>query len=167
MNIMNKEKAVYAIQTFMSFLNIAKVTQTENSQNMEGFREESLTLLEKLIANKMDPLTAIFQLNRLIEQVNQFLKAPYPLFVTDTTENLVRGEIVAFEHYLNQELKANHLTVQEEAPLFNDSLMLWEKVGVSLTAKEGIYEFSAIVEKLNSLLPQEEHYPLPDKKLYE
>jgi len=166
MHVMNKEKAIYAIQTFMIFLNIAKVTQNQNVVDMEEIREKSLTLLEKLMTHQIDPLTSIFQLNRLIEQANQLLKAPYPLSTADSSENLVKGEIVAFEHYLNQELKAQHLSLQDEVPLFNDSLILWEKVGISLTAKEGVCKFAALVEKLNSLLPREEHYPLPDENQY-
>jgi len=166
MNILNKEKAIYAVQTFMIFLNVTKETQKDNMQDFELCREKTLVLLEKLIANQSDPLSTIFQLNRLIEHVNQLLKAPYPIFITDTSENLVKGEIVAFEHFLNQELKANRLTIQEEAPLFNDSLSLWEKVGVSLTAQEGASEFAALIEKLNRLLPKEEQYPLPDTSQY-
>jgi hypothetical protein len=166
MSILNKEKAIYALQTFMSFLNIAKVTQVENAQDIENCRERTLVLLEKLLSNQLDSLSAIFQLNRLIELVNLHLRAPYPSCVTDSSESLVKGKIVAFEHYLNQELKAHHLTIQEEAPLFNDSLHLWEKVGVSLTAQEGVSQFALLIEKLNRLLPQEEHYPLPDATQY-
>ncbi len=166
MTILNKEKAIYAVQTFMTFLNIAKETQTQHAAQIDECRERTLVLFEKLIVNQTDALGAIFQLNRLIEQINRLLKAPYPVFATDTNENVVKGEIVAFEHYLNQELKANHLTIQQEAPLFNDSLNLWEKVGVSLTAKEGASEFAALVDKLNILLPNEEKYPPPDSSQY-
>jgi preprotein translocase subunit SecA len=166
MSVVNKEKATFAIQTFMMFLNITKKTQAQFQGEIEVNREQTLALLERLIANQIDPLSAIFQLNRIIDQVNKILRAPYPFFVTDTSENLIKGEIVAFEHYLNQELKAHHLTVQDEAPLFNDSLSLWEKVGVSLSAHEGAKEFAALVEKVNAFLPKEEQYPLPDISQY-
>lgn len=166
MNIVTKEKATYAVQTFMTFLNIAKVTQPQNEKDIETCREQALALLEKIIGNQHDPLTAIFNLNRLIEQMNKLLRAPYPILMTDTSENLVKGEIVAFEHYLHQELKGGRLAIHDEAPLFNDSLSLWEKVGVSLSAKEGISEFAALVEKLNTLLPADEQYPLPDATQY-
>lgn len=166
MAIINKEKVTFAIQSFLMYLNISKDSQNLKQEQVESFKEKTINLLEKLSTDQADPLSSALELNTLIETMNGFLKAPYPTLMTDTSENLVKGEIVAFEHYLNQELKANHLTVSEEAPLFNASLKLWENVGVSLSAKEGVSQFSAIVEKLNSLLPEDERYPLPEEEQY-
>ena len=166
MPVLSKEKALYAIQTFIMFLNITQETQKHINGALEKSKEQTYDLMGKLVAGQIGPLAACGELNILIEKLNQLIKAPYPNLVVDSIENLVKGEIVAFEHYLNQELKANHLTIQQEAPLFNDSLNLWEKVGVSLTAKEGVSEFAALIEKLNSLLPDDEKYPLPDITQY-
>src|ERR1700722_17188076 len=160
---LNKEQALYAIQTFLMFLNIAKVTDSQSGFDIQKYKDQVLQLLENLSSEQLDPSEAILQLNSLVKQVNQWLRAPYPIFLMDTSESLVKGKIVAFEHYLNQELKANHLTLQEESPLFNESLTLWDKVGVSLSAKEGVSELANLIEKLNRLLPHEEHYPIPDK----
>jgi hypothetical protein len=166
MTVLSKEKASYAIQTFIMFLNITKENQPALIADIEGLQEQAYLLLEKIVGGQLGPLTASLQLNGLIEKLNLLITAPYPSVLTDSSENLVKGGIVAFEHYLNQELKAHHITVQQEAPLFNDSLNLWEKVGVSLTAKEGASELAALVEKLNSLLPDNEKYPLPDINQY-
>lgn len=166
MTVLSKEKAAYAIQTFVMFLNITQENQKMLAGEIEKYKEQAYVLMAKLAGGEIGPLAASLQLNGLIEELNQLMKAPYPSLVADSSENLVKGEIVAFEHYLNQELKARHLTIQQEAPLFNDSLNLWEKVGVSLTAKEGVSEFAALVEKLNSLLPEKEQYPLPDITQY-
>lgn len=166
MSILNKDKALYAVQTFIMFLNITQENHKNINGALEECKEKSYDLMGKLVAGQIGPLAACGELNILIEKLNHLIKAPYPALVVDSTENLVKGEIVAFEHYLNQELMAQHLTIQQEAPLFNDSLNLWEKVGVSLTAKEGVSEFAAIVEKLNSLLPENEKYPLPDINQY-
>jgi len=124
--------------------------------------EKCLDLLEGLATEKIEGAKGALDLNALIEKMNQSLLAPYPSLPTDNLENFVKGEIVAFEHYLNQELKANHLTVQEEAPLFNESLTLWEQVGTQLSPQDGVSGFSAIIEKLNQLLPEEERYPYPE-----
>lgn len=163
MSIINKDKAAYAIQTFIMFLTIAKEGQ---SSDILSFKEQAIDLLTQLTSNQLDSESATMQLNTLIEKLNQFVKAPYPALMIDTTENLVKTEIVAFEHYLNLELKVNHLTIQQEAPLFNDSLRLWESIGVSLSAKEGISQFAALIEKVNGFLPENERYPLPDINQY-
>ncbi len=162
MSVLNKEKATYSISTFIMFLNIIGENQRKLSQEIEKYREEAYTLLVQLTADELGPLAASLQLNQLIEKFNHLIKTPYPVLVADSAVNLVKGDIVAFEHYLNQELKANHLSLQEESLLFSDSLKLWEQVGVSLSAKEGVSEFAALIEKLNSMLPDNERYPLPD-----
>lgn len=166
MGVLNKEKASFAIQSFLLFLGVSKDVRNLDHALLDEIKVKSLELLTQLQAGQQDPISSALKLNKLIEEVNLLLGAPYPSLMSDTNENLVKTEIVAFEHYLKQELKANHLSVQQEAPLFNDSLRLWEKVGVSLSAKEGVCEFSALIEKLNQMLPEEEHYPLPDENQF-
>lgn len=166
MSLVNRERITFSIQTFLLFLNAAKQSKSLKVEQAEGLREEALLLLESLENEKVDQEEIVRQFNALITKMNGFLSAPYPPFMTDTLENMVKGEIVAFEHYLNQELKANHLTVQQEAPLFNDSLHLWEQIGSSLSPKEGVLGLFVIVEKLNRMLPETERYPFPDENLY-
>lgn len=163
MSLVNREKIMYGIQAFLLFLNIAEQSKSLKKEQVEAFREETILLLEKL-TEECDEVA--IQFNKIIATMNDSLSAPYPAFATDSLENMVKGEIVAFEHYLNQELKASHLTVEQEAPLFNDSLHLWEQVGLTLSPKEGIEEWAIIVEKLNGMLPENERYPSPDEEQY-
>jgi hypothetical protein len=156
---MNKEQISYAIETLILFLSVAKEGPLGHTLL---FKEQAVALLIEFSSGKMNAELAVYQINRLIEALNQVLRAPYPLFKSDSAENLVKTEIVAFEHYLNQELKLKHLTIQQEAPLFNDSLRLWESIGVSVSIEEGVYQFTALIQKLNTLLPENEHYPIPD-----
>jgi len=162
MSFLSREKVTYSIQALLLFLNISKEASSLNDQEVEDIREKCLDLMESLSSEKIEGVRGALALNALIEQMNHSLSAPYPSLPTDNLENFVKGEIVAFEHYLNQELKANHLTVQEEAPIFNESLTLWEQVGSRLSAQDGVSELSALVEKLNLLLPEEERYPNPE-----
>lgn len=166
MGFLNVEKVSYGIQALLIFLNISKEAKSLKQTEVETFRAELLDLMQVLSSGKVSCEGVAKDLNDIIEKMNQSLTAPYPLLMTDTPESFVKSEIAAFEHFLNQELKANHLTVQQEAPLFNDSLKLWEKVGVSLTAKEGMKELYSIVEKTNKIVPEEEKYPLPDAEQY-
>ncbi|MCC5831811.1 MAG: hypothetical protein JJU12_02065 [Chlamydiales bacterium] len=162
MSFLNREKVIYSIQALLLFLNISKETNSLSEREVEEFRRASLDLMELLGAEKITGGKGAFELNTLINKMNQSLSAPYPRLQTDSIENFVKGEVVAFEHYLNQELKANHLTIHQEAPLFNQSLMLWEQIGTNLSAQEGSSELSLLVEKLNKLLPEEEQYPSPE-----
>lgn len=162
MSFLSREKVIYSIQALLLFLNISKESRSLSEHEAERFRNECLDLMEQLSAEKITGSKGAFELNTLIGKMNQSLSAPYPTLQTDSVENFVKGEIVAFEHYLNQELKANHLTVHDEAPLFNQSLVLWEQVGTKLSAEEGASELSVLVEKLNKLLPEEEQYPNPE-----
>jgi hypothetical protein len=164
MSFLSREKVIYSIQALLLFLNISKEAKSLSNKEAEDLRAECLHLMELLGAEKITGRKGAFELNTLIGKMNQSLSAPYPCLQTDSLENFVKGEIVAFEHYLNQELKANHLTVHEEAPLFNQSLILWEQIGTNLTAQEGSSELSMLVEKLNKLLPEEERYPDPENK---
>ncbi len=157
--MIGKKKVAYAIEAFILFLNMAQ------GADFTPLREEAVILSQKLIGDDLNAASATHELNLLIENLNRVLKTPYPALMTDTDENLVKTEIVAFEHYLNQGLKANHLTVHQEAPLFQDSMRLWERIGVSLTAKEGLFQFAALVEKVNHFLPENERYPVPDTTL--
>ncbi len=166
MSFLNTEKVSYGIQALLIFLNISKEAKSLKHAEVESFRTELLNLLEVLGAGKVSCEGVAKELNHLIEKINHSLTAPYPLLMTDTPESFVKSEIAAFEYYLNQELKANHLTVQQEAPLFNDSLKLWRKCGVSLSAKEGMKELYSIVEKTNRIVPEEKKYPLPDTEQY-
>lgn len=160
---LNSEKVNYHIQSLLMFLNIAKDAKTLAADFVENTKQEVLQIFSEA---SNDAEAAVFELNRLIEKMNAHLTAPYPILMTDTMENLVKGEIAAFEHFLNQELKANHLSLPDEASLFNDSLHLWEKIGVSLTPHEGIVELGKFVQKVNYLLPDEEKYPFPDADQY-
>jgi hypothetical protein len=162
LGILTKEKACYVIQTFIMFLNVTRKALSDHQEEIDKNKDLALQLLENVSQEKLGPLQATLELNALIGKMNFFLKAPYPQVTADTEENLVKGEIVAFEHYLNQELKANHLTLKQEAPIFNDSLRLWEKIGVTLDAREGAFELAHLVKKTNQMLPLEEQYPLPD-----
>ncbi|MFZ0565384.1 MAG: hypothetical protein WAM28_04290 [Chlamydiales bacterium] len=166
MSFLSVEKVTYALEALLMFLNISKESQSLPPESAEQIRKRSLELLQKLGAGEVDSLVAAKELNEIVEQMNQSLKAPYPFLMTDSAEEFVKGEIVAFEHYLSQELRAHHLNAHQEASLFNDSLRLWEQVGIDLSAREGISEFNAIIEKLNRLLPEEEHYPTPDEEQY-
>ena len=148
------------------FLDLTKYSKSLTSECVEKARAECLQLLEKLTSQEVESLGGAVRLNEIVEEVNKSLAAPYPFFMTDTAVNFVKGEIVAFEHYLNQELKAKHLNAQQEAPLFNDSLRLWEQVGTSLSAREGVAGFGALIEKLNRMLPEEEHYPFLDENQF-
>lgn len=159
-----REKVIYAVQTLIMFLGVAKEGPDGNTLK---FKEQAVDLLAALSTDAIDSETAIEQLNFLIARLNEVLKAPYPAFKNDSDENLVKNEIVAFEHYLNQELKVNHLTVQQEAPLFNDSLKLWESIGNSVSVQEGVSKFKTLIDKLNAYLPENEHYPAPDPDHFE
>lgn len=162
MDFLSRERVSHSIQALLLFLNISKEAKSLGAELAHSIRERCLDLLGELAAGQIDGAKGTLTLNALIEEMNATLAAPYPTLPTDTFENYVKGEIVAFEHYLNQELKAKHLTVQQEAPLFNMSLTLWEQVGTSLTAQQGASELSALVEKLNTFLPESERYPNPE-----
>ena len=79
-----------------------------------------MQLQDALQKEQIESKQAVMKLNQIIENLNANIRTPYPLFITDSFEDQLKGEVIAFEHYLNQELKANHLTIQQEAPLFND-----------------------------------------------
>src|SRR5262249_24102108 len=138
-----------------------KSTHSLTDDIADNLKAKCAKLLKAL--GEKDLNQSVQNLNKLIDEMNLYLRAPYPTFASDTLENFVKNEIVAFEHFLWSELKANHLTVQQEAPLFNDSLHLWEKVGTGMTPKEALMELSTIVARANKLLPESERYPFPDE----
>ncbi len=156
---LNEEKVSYAIQVFLLFLNVAQENKSISHEEMEKFREEAITISTHLQLKEVDISEALSKFNALVERMNSFLKTPYPTLLLDSPENFVKGEILAFEYYLHQELKANYLTVQQEKPLFNDALQLWEKIGTTLSLQQGLSEFSQIVKKHNSYLPDKSKYP--------
>lgn len=162
MNFLSPERVSHSIQALLLFLNISKESQSIEVQEIEDIRSQCLDLLEGLAVGKIDATKGAITLNEIIEHMNHSLSAPYPSIPTDNLENFVKGEIVAFEHYLNQELKAHHITIQEEGPLFNASVTLWEQVGTRLSAQDSTAELCALVEKLNTLLPEDEQYPFPE-----
>lgn len=162
MSFLNQEKVIHSIQALLLYLNLAGESKTLGAEEIEGVKAKCLDLLQNLSTNQLDPVSGVQALNKIIEQMNGSLRAPYPYIPIDSIENFVKGEIVAFEHYLNQELKTDHLTIHEEAPLFNESLTLWEQVGVSLSAEDGISGLSELIKKLNRFLPNDEHYPKPE-----
>jgi hypothetical protein len=163
MSFLSRGKVIYSIQALLLFLNISKESKSLSENEAVELREQCLDLLELLGAEKITESKGVFELNTIIGRMNQSLSAPYPILQTDSVENFVKTEIVAFEHYLNQELKANHLTIHDEAPLFNQSLILWEQVGTNLSAQEGSSQLSLLIEKLNKIVPEDERYPDPEK----
>lgn len=163
MSFLSREKVIHSIQALLLFLNISKEAKSLGENVVEELRTNCLDLMEQLATEQMTGSKGAFELNTLIGKMNQSLSAPYPSLQTDSVESFVKGEVVAFEHYLNQELKAKHLTVHDEAPLFNESLILWEQIGTQLSAQEGASELSVLIEKLNSLLPEDERYPPPEQ----
>ncbi len=163
MDVLSKDQVSYALQAFVLFLNISKGVRSIDQSLVEECRQAALDLMEKLLLDKQDSASCCAEFNELIAKINHSLTVPYPTLVNGTSETFIKTEILAFEHYLKQELQANHLSVQDEAPLFNDSVKLWEKIGASLSAKEGTIEFSGLIKKLNQIVPKEERYPLPDE----
>ncbi|MEZ5314760.1 MAG: hypothetical protein R3E91_00895 [Chlamydiales bacterium] len=163
MGFLNCEKVAYSIQALLLFLNLSKESDLLENKKVEEARLQCLDLINQLEMQKITANKGAFEVNRLIEILNQSLAIPYPIVEIDSLDSFLRGEIVAFEYYLNQELRVNHLTIQDETSLFHDSLTLWEQVGKKISAQEGILQFSLIVEQLNQLLPEQEHYPNPRK----
>ena len=161
--IIQAKNVIYHIEALIMFLNISKDAKTLSQNFVDKTIERCMQLIDNA---KKDPMQAANQLNKLIDEMNQALSAPYPQLMTDTVENYVKSEIAAFEHFLNQELKANRLTIQQEAPLFNHSLHLWESIGISMSPAEGISEFSMLIGQVNALLPDEQKYPFPDLTQY-
>ncbi len=151
MSFLSREKVSHSIQALLLFADISKQSDVVRAPCVE--------LMEKLESETITPSKGAFELNTLIEKMNHSLGAPYPLMQTDSAENFVKGEVVAFERYLNQGLKVNQLTIQDEAPLFDESLTLWEQIGTKLSAEEATSKLKSLIEKLNQLLPDDEYYP--------
>ncbi len=166
MEQLKSEKVIASIQRFLLFLDLSEQSKTLGIKEVRKHHKHAIDILEELSAKKIDAAKAGEQFNDLVKKVNKYLPlAPYPQVDTRSMNDLVRSDIVAFEHFVNQEMNAGHLPLQQETELFNKAMGIWDDVGVDDT-QDSVARFSRLVKKANALLPENEHYPIPDMKEY-
>lgn len=156
-----------AIQALLLFSGRSVENGILSKTHAEELKENCIELLEKLTRRLITTEEAAYELNQWIDDMNKSFKektqAPYPFLATKNAEMHMRSEVIAFEHYLNQQLLANRLPLQIETALFHEAYIVWKEVGVTLTPKQGAKNLAQIIQKLNASLNMKEHYPMPDE----
>ena len=166
---MEKEHIAFAVQTLMTVAGAALSSHSLEGDFVKGVHQRGKELLKQINEKKIDAPSAISEVKKLILDLNKSLPfdhAKFPPFATDYLENQVKNNVVAFELFLNHKLKAGLLTLEQENPLFADSLIIWRDVGGKLSAKEAIAQLAKLINKANSYLSEAEKFPLPDGSKY-
>lgn len=164
------EHISFAVQALLSFAHAAVGSKTLSSDKVQELNQKSSTLLDKIQEGKIDPTKACIEVKKIIQEINANLPkghAPYPTIASDVLEKQVKNNVIAFEFFLNHKLKTNELTLEQESPLFSDSLILWRDVGEKLTAREGMHQLLRLIAKANSYLSEDKRFPIPDPAKYQ
>lgn len=165
-------QVAFAARALMNFVHVMGRNKRITPSLTKTLKTNLALLIDKLEKKTMDPLIAAAELNKMIENLNQNFpkspdEAPYPSFLADDSRRLVLGQIIAFEHYIFQEMNAKRLPQDKEEPLFKDSTLLWQQVGLTkLSPKDGMRGLSHLIKRLNKSVSEEDHYPLPEDKNY-
>jgi hypothetical protein len=166
---MEKEHIAFALQSLMTVASAALGSQSLSGECVKEVHQRGRDLLKSMEEKKIEPNRAVSELKKLIVELNKglpFGQAQFPPFATDYLENQVKNNAVAFELFLNHKLKAGLLTLEQENPLFADSLLIWRDVGGKLNPKEGMVQLAKLIHKANSYLPDSEKFPMPDGSKY-
>lgn len=159
MSFLTYQNITSSIQAFILFLKRSQQAQLLKREDVENATDQCMKIIAGMDTKELSPEMGALEFNNCVDRVNQLLISPYPVIATDSIENFTKHEILAFEHYLNQELRLNNLNLQDETALFNESVALWELVGDRVTPDDGLAELSLLIGRLNGFLPENQRYP--------
>lgn len=159
---LKKEKLISTAQGFLIFLDLAQKNKVLKSSETKKPHQEILRILEELSKGKQNPDLAVNGLNQQIKAINeQMYQLRYPSVVTRTAHDFLRNEVVAFELFLNMAMNAKMISFEKETELFNKAVALWEDIG-HIKQSQSLVAFSNLVKQANALLPEKNHYPVPN-----
>lgn len=162
----------YAVQSFMMFLHGALQNKILTMAYVEEMKNRLSKLKQSLEVNKLSTQKAFLQLNQWIDETNGKLpkfpeQNPYPHFDQEFLNHQVSDQILAFQNYLFQIMKMQHLPLALESTIFTDAFKLWEKVFYnSLNPKSGVAALSKLIDKANGQLQEKDKYPKPNENFY-
>jgi hypothetical protein len=157
---MKREQINFAIQSLMAYATIALKNNQLTKNLAEHIRKQCLSLLEQIKMGKMEGNKGVENFS----QRNNHMK--YPFCEIRTSASHVKNEVIAFEHFVTQELISKKVPLKDEKEIFNEALFLWRDVGNTLSPRQGMSKLSHLIKRMNGMLPKDEHYPFPDESQY-
>lgn len=157
----SQKKVQYSLLALQVFLDLALKNNKLKSIFVEKQKNRCAELLQK---KESDTETSAAAVNEIISEVNKALPstiAQYPLLDTSAPMYTIKGEILAFEHFLIQKLDENRINAEMQKPLFKLASTIWGTVGNPLTIEQAVKQFVAVVDATNAILPPKERYPIP------
>lgn len=169
MKEVNKEQVKYALKIFLSSLASSLKANVISAAFVKEVKDKGLKLMQDIDSEKIELKKAVDQLNGWIEKFNRFMKsnlpARYPLFISAPEYFQVKSNIISFEFFLTQKVQSHEMSIQQEEPIFDECCLLWKKVGLQLSSREGMMALSKLIQRANVYTPQEK-FPLPDDTQY-
>ncbi|MCB1181124.1 MAG: hypothetical protein KDK55_03770 [Chlamydiia bacterium] len=155
----------YEIKTLLMFVASLAKNESLKKPYAKSFTQSGLKLFDKVESGETNLEEASHKINGMIKTLNEKLSALYPPFQLTHENHLVTNHVLAFQQYLTQEAHSGKMNWKEEISLFEEATKLWTK-SVSLSPKEGMTRLSKLIIAGNHMLPEDDHYPLPDPALY-
>ncbi len=162
----------YAIESMLMYIYAVSSNKIVSKAYAKSLSEKGIKLLELLEKEKIELAAAEERLNGIVEELNSKLPAvplfsAYPTFYLSNEPIQVTYQIIAFQQFLNQELRNGKVNLKDETPIFDETVQLWRKaLTPRIPPKEAMRELSQLIRRGNDLLPQELQYPIPDPTYY-
>lgn len=163
----------FALEALLTYVYSASQNRGVTKQFAKRLSEKGVNLLEKLEKNKVDLSAAEEELNQLIQELNTHLPpfpeyTLYPQFDLGNESLQVTLQVIAFQQFLNQGLRAGQMDLDVEGPIFDEAMHLWRRIATPRIAPhDAMQELSYLIKRGNECLKgEEEFYPLPEPNFY-